>query len=109
MAPTPAARGGGANGAEALGALAILAVFFRRNGYVRRQNTERKDREGHAGYKKGDELRFVAGSSDELALIRRVLQQAGLKPGRPFVKGNQIRQPVYGRAAVKWFLSLVGE
>ena len=92
-----------------LAAARALTGLFRRNGYARRQNTARKDSEGYGAYKKGDELRFVAGSSDELAAIRRMLKQLGLKPGRPFVKGKQMRQPVYGRAAVERFLSWVGE
>ena len=92
-----------------LAAARALTGLFRRNGYARRQNTARKDSEGYGAYKKGDELRFVAGSSDELAAIRRMLKQLGFKPGRPFVKGKQMRQPVYGRAAVERFLSWVGE
>jgi hypothetical protein len=58
-------------------------------------------------YKKGDEVRLVAGSTTELATIRRLLDEAGFKPGRPFVKGRQFRQPLYGRAEVARFLSLV--
>ena len=86
-----------------------LAGFFRRNGYVRMQNAERAAEDGWEHYKKGDEVRLVAESVQELALVRRLLREAGFKPGRPFVKGRQFRQPVYGRQAVARFLDLVGE
>lgn len=83
-----------------------LARFFQRNGYVRRQNPERLRRDG-ALYKKGDEVRLVAESKAELALIRRLLRRAGFFPGRPFVKGRQYRQPLYGCRDVARFLALV--
>ncbi len=86
-----------------------LAAFFQRNGYVRWQNTERLETEGWWGYKKGDEVRLVAESKRELALIRRLLRQAGFKPGRPFAKGQQFRQPLYGRQAVSRFLELIAQ
>ncbi|MGL4553612.1 MAG: hypothetical protein ACRC33_20815 [Gemmataceae bacterium] len=84
-----------------------LAVIFRRNGYVRRQSADRLAAEGHQGYKKGDEVRLVAESVAELRAIRRGLLAAGFAPGRPFLKGNRWRQPIYGRVAVARFLSLV--
>jgi hypothetical protein len=84
-----------------------LAGYFRRNGYVRWQNEERVSREGWNAYKKGDEVRFAANSRQELAIIRRLLVQAGFKPGRPFAKGRQFRQPVYGRDDVARFWNLI--
>jgi hypothetical protein len=86
---------------------ARLARVFERNGYVRWQDGVRQIEEGSQVYKKGIELRLVANSLEELAKIRRMLEQAGLKPGRPFVKGRQYRQPVYGKEAVAHFLELV--
>jgi hypothetical protein len=84
-----------------------LAECFRRNGYLRRQNKQRVKKEGHWEYKKGDELRFTANSKDELALIRRLLQQLRFQPGRPFVKDKQFRQPIYGRGAITELLRLM--
>lgn len=84
-----------------------LSWFFRRNGYVRRQNAAARRREGRL-YKKGDEVRLVAQSKAELALIRRLLRQAGFRPGRPFAKGRQYRQPLYGREQVARFLRRIG-
>jgi len=90
-------------------ALTKLAWFFRRNGYVRRQNRSRVKNEGFQSYKKGDEIRLVANSSDELTEIRHLLAQAGIKAGRPFRKSNQFRQPIYGREQIAFFLSAVAE
>lgn len=84
-----------------------LAAYFHRNGYVRTINPERR-KEGWKVYKKGAEVRLVAESKGELAEIRRLLRQAGFKRARPFAKGNQWRQPVYGVAEVARFLSLIG-
>ncbi|HKB01436.1 MAG TPA: hypothetical protein VKD90_04410 [Gemmataceae bacterium] len=98
-----------ARAAPAAEALRQLSVFFRRNGYVRRQRADRLAAEGYWAYKKGDEVRLVAGSLAELRAIRRLLRAAGFKPGRPFAKARQWRQPVYGRAAVARFLALVGQ
>jgi len=84
-----------------------LAAYFSRNGYVRRQNAGRLSREGYRGYKKGDEVRLTAESPKELARIRALLERAGFRPGKPFVKGRQYRQPVYGREAVRQFLELI--
>jgi len=90
-------------------ALGELARFYRRNGYVRRQNAQRVSAEGFQVYKKGDEVRFTAESHGELRTIRRLLKRAGFRPGHPFVKGRGFRQPVYGRAEVARFLQLIGE
>ena len=89
--------------------VARLTLLFRRNGYVRWQDEERLTGEGGQVYKKGNEVRLVADSAKELAEVRRLLVAAGFKPGRPFVKGRQYRQPVYGKLAVARFLELVGE
>jgi hypothetical protein len=83
-----------------------LAGHFRRNGYVRRLDAVRRKKHGQL-YKKGAEVRFVARSKSELAEIRRLLRQSGFKVARPFAKGLQWRQPLYGVAAVARFLELV--
>ena len=54
-------------------------------------------------------MRLTANTGAELLTVRRLLRAAGFKPGRPFRKAKQWRQPVYGRAAVPRFLELVGE
>jgi hypothetical protein len=84
-----------------------LAQFFQRNGYVRWQDEQRLTEEGWQVYKKGHEIRLVADSMEELATIRGLLEQAGFKPGEPFIKGRQYRQPLYGKRAVSRFLELV--
>ena len=84
-----------------------LGRYFRRNGYVRRQNSSRLASEGYERYKKGDEVRLVAETGAELRLIRRLLRELGFKPGRPFRRGRQYRQPVYGRQEVERFLEVI--
>jgi len=84
-----------------------LAWYYRRNGYVRRQDAERVANEGSQQYKKGDEVRLVARTVKELRLVRRLLREAGFRPGRPFRMGRQYRQPIYGRQAVSRFLAAV--
>ena len=81
--------------------------MFRRNGYLRRQNQRRLKKEGYLGYKKGDELRFSANSKAELAVIRRLLTRLGFKPGKPFEKSNQFRQPIYSRMEIERLLRLM--
>ena len=85
-----------------------LANVFSRKGYVRRQNPIRLATASYRTYKKGDEVRLVANSRAELRAIRGLLRRAGFKAGRPFAKGNQWRQPVYGRKEVARFLALIG-
>lgn len=85
---------------------AHLVRLFRRNGYVRRFDPERRKAE-RSDYRKGDEVRLVANVPGEVALIRRWLQEAGFEPGRPFAKARQFRVPLYGREAVSRFLAMV--
>ena len=86
-----------------------LRELFLRNGYVRRQNPIRVAEEGWQRYRKGEEVRLTANSAGELRLVRRLLRRAGFTPGRPFVKGRQYRQPLYGRQEVARFLDLIAE
>lgn len=84
-----------------------LARIYAQKGYVRRQNRKRFAKEGSSQYKKGDEIRLIADSRQELKQIRQLLEKAGFKPGRPYGKGNKHCQPVYGKGAVARFLKLV--
>ncbi len=86
-----------------------LAWYFGRNGYVRWQQPPDAASAAEARPKdhKGDEVRFVADSEQELLEIRRLLVRAGFRPGRPWVKGRQLRQPVYGRDAVRDLLAMM--
>lgn len=79
-----------------------LRQFFQQHGYVRVADKERKEQ--GAKYKKGCEVRLVARTESELMLIRHWLEQVGFKPGKPFRKHNRLVQPIYGKAAVEWFL-----
>jgi hypothetical protein len=83
-----------------------LTALFWRNGYVRWQDPARAVDSNV--YKKGDEVRLVADTKQELAHIRKLLKDAGFEPGRPFAKGNQYRQPIYKKDAVARFLDMVG-
>lgn len=100
---------GASKGAQARRAIGRLAQLFHRNGYVRWQNAERLLLDGYMRYKKGDEVRLVAKSRAELKEIRRLLRLAGFKTRRPFSKGRQFRQPIYGRGEVARFLALLGQ
>jgi len=86
-----------------------LSALFERNGYARQQNSDRVSKEGFEKYKKGDEIRLTAKSKQELSQIRSLLQQAGFKPGKPFIKGRQYRLPIYGRGEVERFQKMVKE
>jgi hypothetical protein len=84
----------------------LVALFFR-NGYMRPRAERALAGEGYGRFRRGYEFRLTAGSRSELRQIRALLRQAGFKPGRPFIKGRQFRQPVYGRAALERFLELL--
>lgn len=84
-----------------------LSAFFRRNGYVRPPAEKRLAGLGYGRFRRGYEFRLTAKSRSELRLIRNLLRRAGFKPGRPFVKGRQFRQPVYGRQELERFLGLI--
>jgi hypothetical protein len=86
-----------------------LAALFRRNGYVRPPAEKRLAVEGTGHFRRGFEFRLTAATLKELRHIRRLLRQAGFQPGRPFLKGRQYRQPVYGREELERFLQLIGE
>ena len=86
-----------------------LAALFHRNGYVRPPIEKRLLGLGYGRFRRGFEFRLTASSRTELLSIRDLLREADFKPGKPFVKGRQFRQPVYGRHALERFLALIGE
>ncbi|MBI4712868.1 MAG: hypothetical protein HY762_06185 [Planctomycetes bacterium] len=84
--------------------LPVLEKFFHRNGYVRVQNYNLKQKLG-AKYHKGWEVRFVLKTPRELTQVYQLLCEAGFKPGNPFTKHGWLIQPVYGKQTVDYFLS----
>ncbi|WP_168219562.1 hypothetical protein [Kitasatospora sp. MMS16-BH015] len=74
-------------------------------GYVRQPDLARRSGEDGHTYKKGWEVRFTARNEQEIAEIREVVIAAGFVPARPFFKGHQLIQPVYGIAAVQAYLA----
>lgn len=89
--------------------VAELKSLFRRNGYVRWPIQERMEEEDSRSYRKGYEVRMVANSEDELSRIQDLLREAGFRVARPFRKGRQHRQPIYGYRQVSRFLALMNE
>lgn len=83
-----------------------LSMLFRRNGYIRPPMHKRLSAPEGTRFR-GYEFRLTAESKSELREIRRLLRRKGFKPGKPFMKGNQFRQPVYGREEVDRFLALI--
>jgi hypothetical protein len=88
---------------------ARLAYFFHRNGYLRLPDQARRRQEGSRKYKKGYEVRLVARSEVELKQMTSLLRQVGLKAGRPYQKGKQKVQPIYGKQAVERFGQLLSQ
>ena len=82
-----------------------LAYYFARNGYLRGRSTDRLD-EGHETYKKGWEVRLVLHSSTEVDEVRKLIERAGMRPGKVFQKHQCWIQPIYGREAAMRFKSL---
>ncbi|MER8185474.1 hypothetical protein [Kitasatospora sp. NPDC094015] len=74
-------------------------------GYVRRPDLARRNSEDGRAYKKGWEVRFTARTEEEITEIRDLVIAAGFAPARPFFKGHQLIQPVYGMAAVQAYLA----
>lgn len=81
---------------------ARLIELYRKNGYARTPNTERRANE-KANYKKGWEIRIVLRSEGELKEVRRLLEQRGIDPGNPFKKSKQWVQPLYGKKIFEEF------
>ncbi|MFD8703538.1 hypothetical protein ACFV1W_13050 [Kitasatospora sp. NPDC059648] len=90
---------------ETAGLRAAQLRLGRLPGYVRRPDPARRSGEKGHTYKKGWEVRFTARSEAEIAEIRDLVVAAGFAPARPFFKGQQLIQPVYGMAAVQAYLA----
>ncbi|WP_030242920.1 hypothetical protein [Streptomyces sp. NRRL S-350] len=90
---------------ETAGLRAAQLRLGRLPGYVRRPDPARRSGEKGHTYKKGWEVRFTARSEAEIAEIRDLVVAAGFAPARPFFKGHQLIQPVYGMAAVQAYLA----
>jgi hypothetical protein len=82
---------------------ARLRQYFQHNGYVRVADPSRRKECGQL-YKKGFEVRLVVATQRELVKLRQVIHKVGFKAGRPFQKHRRLVQPIYGKAAVEWFL-----
>ncbi|MGW6919020.1 hypothetical protein ACWGB8_35170, partial [Kitasatospora sp. NPDC054939] len=90
---------------ETAGLRAAQLRLGRLPGYVRRPDPARRTGEQGHTYKKGWEVRFTARSEAEITEIRELVVAAGFAPARPFFKGHQLIQPVYGMAAVQAYLA----
>jgi hypothetical protein len=86
-----------------------LISYFRRNGYFRVPDKERKENESAQVYKKGYEVRFLAKNREEFNEINRLLKKEGFIRGKHFSKANQTVIPVYGRKAVQKFRQLLSK
>ncbi len=80
-----------------------LLRLYQRNGCLRMADPARRAQEGEQ-YHKGYEVRIILYTAEELALVRTLILDAGLKPGRPYKRRGDIVQPVYGRKAVERFV-----
>lgn len=84
---------------------ATLADYVRANSYARVPDETRQE-EGWTAYKKGYELRIVVKSQEDLKRVRRLLQDARIKPGKAYRKAQQWVQPVYGKQPVNSLVAL---
>jgi hypothetical protein len=85
-----------------------LREFYKRSGWVQARPDPKLRAKRKANYKRGYEVRVAVASKQELAEVQRLLNQSGLKPGKPFKKVNRIVLPIYGKESVERFLELVG-
>ena len=86
-----------------------LKDYLRANSYARVPDETRQE-EGWGTYKKGYEVRIVVRTQTELKELRRLLQDAGFKPGKAYRKSArqsaQWVQPVYGKQPVNQLQAL---
>ncbi len=82
-----------------------LSDYIRANSYARVPDETRQD-EGWKEYKKGYELRIVVKTQEDLKRVRKLLQDARIKPGKAYRKAQQWVQPVYGKQAVNSLVAL---
>lgn len=76
-----------------------LVRLISRNAYLRQPNIARRKSE-KARYRKGWELRLVLRDEAALAAAQRLVEDSGLKAGRPFIKHSRWVLPLYGRKTV---------
>ena len=86
-------------------ARALLREVFRLRGYLREPDSQRRGRQGQ-GYKKGYEVRLGVSTRQEIVQVRKLLREAGLKPGKDYEHHNAYVIPLYGLEAVAYFRSL---
>jgi hypothetical protein len=85
-----------------------LSEWFSHGGCIRVPNTDLRTAKSKAKrrkYKKGYEIRFVARTPADLDRLRMLLAEAGMKAAKPYRKGRQIVQPVYGKKLLERFQS----
>lgn len=85
-----------------------LVMFFKRNGYIREPDENRRKKDGQS-YKKGYEIRFVVNDKTELVKVKSLLHMYGFKVGKPFKKRLQTIIPVYGKDAVEKFRKILSK
>lgn len=68
--------------------------------YFRFPDKKRRKIEGQS-YKHGYEVRLVVKSKTELKQIKSLLKELGFDIGKPYAKGTQFVQPVYGKYQVE--------
>jgi len=81
-----------------------LRKHFKDRGYCRMPDIKRREAEGSASYRKGYEVRLPCDSKAEAGRVVKMIQAVGLNPGKPFAKGSGFAVPIYGFAAVEWFV-----
>ncbi len=68
--------------------------------YFRFPDKKRRNIEGQS-YKQGYEVRLVVKNKAELKKIKSLLKDLGFDIGKPYAKGTQFVQPVYGKYQVE--------
>jgi hypothetical protein len=90
-------------------AVAALAGYFRRDGYVRGPIPERMLLEGWSHYKKGWEARISCPDDPaEIREMEQLLDAAGWSLTRWFRKHGRVIFPIYGRERVKELIEAGG-
>jgi len=87
---------GDAGGTSGVELTPELVRLIRRKAYLRQPSVERRRAE-KGRYRKGWEVRLVLRDEAELGEAQRVVEEAGLRTGRPFTKHSRWVLPLYGR------------
>jgi hypothetical protein len=77
-----------------------LRRLFAEHGWIHSAPASKKRRKAQQSDKRGYEARLSV-SPDDLRAVLRLLDKAGLEPGKPFAKGNMLRVPIYGKAQIE--------